>query len=295
MRLGSTTTFQLKRLALTLALLLASDLAVSQPPQPGGDASPVIKLSGRWVQLDNGSADFKLTRQMLAELPGYYEMNARLVPNEAIARLGVLPLTKLIEAYPLSGDADGLVLETLNKWESYLTVAYLTDRSSVILLYYNGEGPESGDWPAFGGDIEPLAPYYVFDPEKPIPTFTSSPQYGMIAATQITGIRASNTASRYRSYYSGPLAQISDLAETGREIFLQRCSTCHKGPGGVGGNVSGRPFQVLQAHAQYNAAYFESMVMNPKQYYPKSNMPKHEDFGAADIDALIAFLSESVD
>jgi cytochrome c2 len=280
---------------LLMSLFIAAYFVFGRSQLPAGDGQAVIRLSGQWAQLEDGSEAFQLTRQMLAELPGYYEMDARLVPNEAIAKLGVLPLAKLIEAYPLSGDTDGIVLETINNWESYLTVDYLTDRSSVILLYYNGEGAEAGNWPAFGGDIEPLAPFYVFDPEKPIPTFPTSPQYGMIAATQITGIRASNTAARYEPFYSGSLEEVSDRAFAGRKLYLQRCNSCHKGPGDVGGNVSERPFPVLQAHAQYNAAYFERVVINPKQFFPETSMPKHEDFEKADIEALIAFLSESAE
>ena len=282
-------------LALAVSLLMGISLTAEELPSAAEDRPPLIRLSGQWAQLEDDSASFELTRETLAALPGYYEMEAKLVPNVAIAKLGVLPLTKLIEAYPLSGDADGIVLETINKWESYLTVDYLTDRSSVILLYYNGEGPEAGNWPSFGGDIEPLAPFYVFDPEKPIPTFPTSPQYGMIAATQITGIRASNTEQRYKPFYSGSLEEISDLAQTGRKLFLQRCNSCHKGPGDVGGNVSGRPFPVLRAHAQYNADYFERIVMNPKQFFPETSMPKHEDFEKADLEALIAFISESAE
>ena len=50
------------------------------------------------------------------------------------------------------------------------------------------------------GDIEPLAPYYVFNPDRPIPTFPGSPNYGMINATLITGIRAVNTEDRYAAF-----------------------------------------------------------------------------------------------
>ena len=112
----------------------------------------------------------------------------------------------------------------------------------------------------------------------------------MINATQITGIRAVNTEDRYAAFF--PSTLLSDLAKAGRRLFLQRCNTCHQGPGGNGGNLSQRPFVILQTHARYNADYLKEMIINPKQFYPETHMPSHTDFDDQDLENLVQFLVE---
>ena len=117
-----------------------------------------------------------------------------------------------------------------------------------------------------------------------------APKYGMIAATQIKGIRAVNTEERYAATFA---TEHSLIGQKGRDLFLQRCNGCHLGPGSVGGNVALRPFQVLQAHANYNQDYFNSMVIDPDQFFPGTAMPGNPDFEPADLEALITFLQEA--
>lgn len=112
----------------------------------------------------------------------------------------------------------------------------------------------------------------------------------MIAATQIKGIRAVNTQNRYAPFFDRAL---SELAKHGRDLFLQRCNGCHKGPGSVGGNVSERPYEVLRAQASYNPDYFKRLVVNPDFAYPNTAMPTHDDFDKRDLEALVAFLRET--
>lgn len=251
-----------------------------------------IKLSGQF-EITREQHPIRITRQELAAIPGFKTIKETLIPRAEPAELGVLPLRSFIAHFPLADDADGLLLETLNGWESFLPVDYIEEKDSLLLLYFNGQGPESGAWPYFGGDIEPLAPYYVFDPGEPIPRFPDSPKYGMIAATQISGIRAVNTADRYAPFFESPMDQLSELAVHGRTLFMQRCNGCHKGPGNVGGNVANRPFAVLHAHAKLNADYFKRVVVDPKQFYPNTAMPKHSDFNDASLEALVAFFREA--
>ncbi|MEM1223099.1 MAG: cytochrome c [Verrucomicrobiota bacterium] len=274
------------------SLALISSVPASSTGDPNQEIP--IKLSGGW-SATQAEPVFEISRQDLAALDGYTTMTEKLVPGNEPAELGVLPLKSLLKAFPLSGDADGLLLETLNGWESFLTVDYIEQENSMLLLYYNSETPNEGNWPYFGGDVEPLAPYYVFDPRTPIPRFPTSPKYGMIGATQITGIRAVNTKKRYAPFFEPPMNQLSKIASTGRDIFLQRCNSCHKGPGDVGGNVSQRPFIILQTHAKYNVDYLTKLIGNPKQFYPDTSMPKHEDFGPEAYDALIAYFVESAE
>ncbi|MEM8868736.1 MAG: c-type cytochrome [Verrucomicrobiota bacterium] len=285
-------TMHFRSLLTVLSVILSLDLLAGSGVDPNVEVP--IKLSGDWAATQDKTTH-DISRETLASIDGYTTVTAELVPGTKPAELGVLPLSSLLKAFPLAGSADGLLLETQNEWESYLPLEYIVKENSMLLLYYNGVPPSAGSWPYFGGDIEPLAPYYVFDPTTPVPTFPTSPKYGMIGATQIIGIRAMNTQKRYAPFFDPPMDQLSESASVGRDIFLQRCNSCHKGPGNVGGDVSQRPFIILQTHAKYNAAYFTKVVTNPKQFYPDTSMPNHEDFRGEDFDALIAFLKESAE
>ena len=271
--------------ALMVAVLAIRAGMATEATDPRLEAD-TLELTGAFEATHQGNP-VTVTRDGLATLPGYREITARLLPGEPPTTLGVLPLSALLEAYPLAGEADGLVLETINLWESFITTEHIADHDSQLLLYYDGESPATGHWPAWGGDVEPLAPFYVFDADQPIPSFSDAPAYGMIAATQITRIRATRTAERYAEFFA---LELTPPADAGRSTFLKRCNSCHVGPGGTGGNVSGRPFAVLTALATHSPDYFRNLVANPKPFYPDTSMPKHTDFGAADYDALIAFL-----
>ncbi|MEM1436769.1 MAG: cytochrome c [Pseudomonadota bacterium] len=282
--------FQLLALMVLLAGFPETPTVLASDAADPRHVSDTLELVGDFAMLDGPAAALPLTRTELAALPGYVEISARLVPHEPDVTLGVLPLSALLTAFPLAPHADGLVLETLNRWESFLTVEHLREHDSQLLLYYAGEAPSSGSWPAWGGDVEPLAPFYVFDADQPIPSFPGSPAFGMIAATQITRIRATSVEHRYGAILK---LELSEVARAGRRLFLQRCNTCHRGLGGAGGNSSARPFAVLTALATYNPDYFRRLVADPKQVYPETSMPAHPDFADEEFAALIAFLSEA--
>lgn len=272
-----------------LLLFTAVEALPSTDPDDPRHHSDSLQLAGDFSALVGGDAPLTVTREALAALPGYREIMAQLLPQEPETTLGVLPLTALLEAYPLAEGADGLILETINHWESFVTVEHLTEEGSLLLLYYGGEAPSSGHWPAWGGDVEPLAPFYVFDPAAPMPSFKTSPAFGMIAATQITAIRATSVAARYGALLD---AELSAPAQAGRTLFLQRCNTCHRGPGGAGGNSSARPFALLTALANNSPDYFRRLVANAKAFYPNTSMPAHGDFGDGEYEALLAFFGE---
>jgi len=275
-----------------VTLLMAADALPAADPAEHGDPrhrSDSLQLAGDFAALAGEDEPLTVTRQALAALPGYREIDAQLLPQEPTVTLGVLPLEALLSAYPLADGADGLVLETINRWESFVTVEHLTAADSLLLLYYDGEAPSAGRWPAWGGDVEPLAPFYAFDPASPMPSFRTSPAYGMIAATQIIAIRATSVAARYGAMLD---AELSEPAQAGRALFLQRCNTCHQGPGGAGGNSSARPFALLTALATNSPDYFRRLVTNAKAFYPDTSMPAHGDFGDGEFEALLAFFGE---
>ncbi|MDQ8194398.1 c-type cytochrome [Coraliomargarita sp. SDUM461004] len=270
---------------LSFASQTVSHAALSLHSEEPKEAS--IYFSGDW-----GQSPGYLTRAELAAIEGYTTIRTEVFPGAAEADLGVLPLKSLIDVLGIGETCDGFVLECTDAWESFVTLEYIEANDPVMLLYYNGKSPEESEWPMFGGDIEALAPYYVFVVGD-MSGYEDAPKYGMISATQMNGIHATNTAKRYAPFYNAPMDKLSPMAQAGRDLFLQRCNVCHQGPGNVGGNVSQRPLIVLQGHATYNADYLAKMVVNPKQFYPNTIMPNHEDFDAEKLSKITAYLKET--
>ncbi len=272
---------------LTLVAQARSFAAVSLHGEAPAEAS--LYFSGAWGQ----SAGY-MTREELAAIDGYTTIRTAVFPGAEEADLGVLPLKSLIEVLGLGAECDGFVLECTDSWESFMPLQYIEANDPVLLLYYNGKSPEEAEWPMFGGDIEALAPYYVFivgDKSG----YVDAPKHGMVSATQMNGIKAVNTAERYAPFYDAPMNQLSTLAQGGRELFMQRCNVCHQGPGGVGGNVSQRPLMVLQGHAVYNEDYLRKMIVNPKNFYPNTIMPNHADFDDLKLAKIAAYLKETAE
>ncbi|WP_221033126.1 c-type cytochrome [Actomonas aquatica] len=282
--------FTVAGLALTLAGASAAraELTLSAEPQGKHD----LAFDGTWAAVPDGEVRYA-TRADLAALPGAKTVRDRPWATMPEADLTVVPISVLTAELGWEGDADGLVLTCEDRWESWLPNSLVEEREPYLLLYYNGNAPGEGDgWPIFNG-IEAMAPYYVFVSPADHPDFKDETPHGMISATQVVKISAANEEARYKPFYAGANAALSDTAKAGRTLFLANCNSCHQGPGMAGGNVSQRPFMVLQTHAKFNADYFRKMVTDPKQFYPETIMPRHPQFTDEDFAALIAFLSEA--
>ena len=269
---------------LLLGWIGCSKPSVLNEKAPVDDA---LYFSGGW-QVGEGY----LSRSEMAGLEFFRTIESEIVPGAGITELGVVSLKDLIAYLGMNSNRDGVVLECTDRWESFMEMSFILEHDPQLLLFYNGEDPSAGNWPMFGGNIEPLAPFYVFI-EGDMSGYVDAPRFGMISATQMSGIRAVNTGERYEPYFGGKMEQLSELAQAGRDLFLQRCSTCHQGPGGVGGNVSERPFLILQTHALYNAGYFKQVVADPKRVFPGTIMPRHSDLEAIHYERLLAFIRET--
>ena len=249
-----------------------------------------LALSGDWGAVPAGETRY-VTREALAALPGVKTVTDRVWPTADPVEMTILPLTVLWAALEPDADADGIVLTCGDRWESWMPLSLLEAKGPYLILYYDGRAPvDEGGWPAFLG-IEPMAPYYAFVSPTEHPDFVDATPFGMISATQIWEHTAANETERYAPFFTGGMAELAGPAAKGGELFLARCNNCHQGADEVGGNVSQRPFVILQAHATLNADYFVKMVTDPKQFYPETIMPRHLDLTAEDFDALIAFMA----
>ena len=87
------------------------------------------------------------------------------------------------------------------------------------------------------------------------------------------------------------VTSLSARAEAGREQWIHSCTSCHHGPGtSFGGTKADRPFEVLAAHAGYNAAYFKKYVRAPTSVMPGAKMQAHPDYTDEQLAEIIAFI-----
>jgi cytochrome c2 len=258
--------------------------------QPRRTQPDDLAFSGPFRGVPVGETRY-LSRASLLRVPGVTRLRAKLTPKLPEAELTVLPLPALLEALPIGGDADGLLLTCEDRWQSVLPLAFVRSHAPYLLLLYDGRTPAEG-WPKFS-DVEAFAPYYVDVDRAVHPAFDGIIDEGMISATQVIEIRAMNVSRHYAPFHAGALGQLSPQADAGRKIFIRACNNCHQGPGGVGGNTSQRPLAVLQAHATANEDYFRKLVRKPKDFFPNTVMPPHPHFGEEMFGHLIAFLRES--
>jgi len=266
------------------------DLPVSATPESADD----LIISDQWDCVLPGQKGY-VRRADLAKMPTAKTVTDRIWPSADAVEMTVVPVANVLEALGVPTGQDGMVLKCADRWESWLPFHLVEDYDPYLLIYYEGRSPtDTGGWPTFLG-IEDLAPYYVFVSPERFPEFVDNGPFGMISATQIVELDLAREAERYAPFFAGKLAGLSGPAAAGRELFLARCNTCHQGPGGVGGNVSQRPFIILQTHAVHNADHFRNVVADPKQFYPETIMPRHPDFEDEHYAALIAFITATVE
>ncbi len=256
-----------------------------------GPAPDELTLSGRFAGF---SPDEKrvVPRAALRALPGILHRREKPVAPLPEADLELLPIASLLAAYPLAEDADMLVLRANDRWRSYWTRDFMASHRPWLLLAIDGRTPAEG-WPRIAAHEEALAPYHagVSKADAPEGWDGFTPAHGMADSTQVVEILAVNEKAHFAPYFSGPLENPPEPVAEGRALFMRNCMTCHEGPGGIGGNLSRRPFMILQIHAAHNAPYLRQFVSNPTSVMPATIMPPHSWFEDRHFDALIAFLT----
>lgn len=255
-----------------------------------GPAPDELVLSGAFADLAPGEKR-TLTRATLRALPGVVTRRERPIPGMDVADLEVLPITALLRAHPLAANADMLVVRANDRWKSYWSRDFIAAREPWLLVAKDGKTPAEG-WSVIKEFQEPLAPYLgsASAPADGAAWDGYTPAHGMASSSQVVELIAVNEADHFKPYHAGPLEKPAPPVGAGRALFMRNCMNCHQGPGGLGGNLSRRPFMILQTHAAYNADYLRQFVANPKKFMPETIMPAHPQFTPADYAALIAFL-----
>ena len=112
---------------LALAAVFSLPIHAAQESTADDLVADDIYLAGGFVAATD--EPFVLNRSALIALPGFDQIKAKIVPGNDPATLGVIPFSKLLQTFPLADGYDGLVLETHNGWESFLTVDYLNKKT----------------------------------------------------------------------------------------------------------------------------------------------------------------------
>jgi mono/diheme cytochrome c family protein len=277
--------------------LVAALAAGCSPARAAGDtyadgpAPDELTLSGAFAGIAPGEK-LVVKRSELRALSGVRHRREHPVPPLPEADLEQLPFSALLAAHPLAPGANMLVLRSNDRWKSFWTSAFIASHQPWLLLAIDNKTPAEG-WPRIADHEEALAPYHagVSKADAPPGWDGYTPAHAMADATQVVEITAVNEAEYFAPFFSGALASPSPQVAEGRRLFMANCITCHQGPGGVGGNLSRRPFMILQMHATHNADYLRKFITNPRQFMPATIMPPHPKFGDKEHAALRAFLS----
>lgn len=249
---------------------LATDLAVT------GKLTGVPKGEIRYVRW----ADLRALPTTKIKLEGEFMSGEQEVT--------ALWLADLWAALPHTTDADTFLATCKDGYASVYRSAFIKAYRPIVVLEINGQGPES--WPPPGLKFNP-GPYVITVATGIVPGVATLLDAGHKKPWGTMTLEVATYIERYHDAYSGKWAALSDRAEAGREIWINSCASCHHGPGSTfGGTKSDRPFEVLAAHAGYNAAYFKKYVRAPKTAMPGATMEAHPHYTDAQLAELIAFI-----
>ena len=126
------------------------------------------------------------------------------------------------------------------------------------------------------------------DGEYPAPRYSGHKQPWGVESIELVAFD-----SYFSVFFDGNLAELSTLEAHGKQLWMESCMSCHIGPdNATGGTKSGRPFQLITAHAD-ESRFFKRFIRNPKGFNPAAVMEAKPDFSDEEVVALTAFLAKS--
>ena len=215
------------------------------------------------------------------------KLDGEFVPGEQ--EVTAVWLADLWAALPKADGADVLLATCTDGYASIYRPDFIKTYRPILILEINGNGPEK--WPPPGMKFNP-GPYVITVSKAIVPAVSEILDVGHKRPWGVTTIEIGTYAERYAGAMTGKWAGLSARAEAGRETWVNSCASCHVGPDKIfGGTKGGRPFEVLAAHATYNAEYFKKYVRAPKSVNPGATMEAHPHYTDAQLAELIAFIS----
>jgi cytochrome c2 len=203
--------------------------------------------------------------------------------------LTVVFLDDLWKALPAAPGADALLATCADGYASVFTSVFISRYRPFLVLEINGKGPK--DWPPPGLAFNP-GPYVVAVSSDLVPEAARLRDLRHKKPWGVTALEVASYAERFKPAYTGKWASLSPSARDGRDIWVNACASCHQGPSGVfGGTKSGKPFQVIEAYAGHDRAYFMKYVRDPKSLVPCAKMEAHPGYTDAELSGLLEFVT----
>jgi hypothetical protein len=247
-----------------------------------------LALTGRMAGVPVGEKRYVRWTDLRALPTTKLRLDGEFVPGEQ--EVTVVFLSDLWTALPRGPGADTLLATCASDgYASIYRERFIADYRPFLVLEINGQGPEK--WPPAGLTFNP-GPYVISISPGVVPAVGTLLDAGHKKPWGVTTLELANFAERDRDSFSGRWAALSPRAAAGREIWINSCASCHRGPGTTfGGTKSDRPFEVLAAHAMYNRDYFKKYVRAPQSLMAGAKMEAHPHYTDAQLDALMAFIT----
>lgn len=272
---------------LGLASAATPEAAAALPLHEAAAGPHDLALSGRLEGI--GAEETRWVRWAdLRALPTReIEVEGEFVPGPQ--RVTVVFLDEVLKNLPVAAEADTVLADCTDGYASIFTREFIAKWRPFLVLEINGAGPEA--WPPAGLKFNP-GPFVISVSDVVAPGVGALLDVSHKRPWGVNRLRFVREREEFAPFASGPWASLSPAALRGRELWVNSCYSCHKGPGEqVGGTKGGRPFAVIQAYAQHNAAYFRRYVRDPKGLNPSAKMEPHPHYTDAQLAELIAFVT----
>jgi hypothetical protein len=245
-----------------------------------------LALTGKLAGVPEGVSRYVRWPDLRALPTSKLTMNGEFIdgPQE----LTVVFLDDLWKALPVEPGADCVLATCADGYASVFTSDFISRYRPFLVLEINGKGPK--DWPPPGLDFNP-GPFVITVSDRLVPSVALFRDLEHKKPWGVTTLEIASFTERYRPIFTGRWASLSAAARDGRDIWINSCACCHKGPGGkFGGTKANRPFEVLAAYAGYDRAFFTKYVRDPKSLVPCAKMEPHPNYTDEDLADLIAFI-----
>lgn len=246
-----------------------------------------LEVSGRLVGVPAGEARFVAREDM--ETLGTETLRVAGIFGPGERELKVIWLEEVWAALPRENEADVLLAYCRDGYLAVYREDFIAAYRPFVILEIDGRGPDR--WPPEGLKLNP-APWVIAVSGAVVPRVADLLDAGHKQPWGVMSIQVGRYAEVFEAIYTGRWSRLSLSAEAGREIWVNACTNCHTGPGGmIGGTKANRPFEVLAAQAGYNRDYFKAYVRNPQGTMPEAKMEAHPHYTDAQLEALIAFIT----
>ncbi len=277
------------RVATVVALLLLAGTGSARALELHAErSSPYdLGLTGRLADAPAGATLYARWPDLRALPTSKLTMNGEFVdgPQE----LTVVFLDDLWNALPIGAGADCLLATCADGYASVFTSDFISKYRPFLVLEINGKGPKN--WPPPGLDFNP-GPFVITVSDRLVPSVAIFRDVEHKKPWGVTTLEIASYAEHYKPIYTGRWSSPSAAARDGRDIWINSCACCHRGPGGTfGGTKANRPFEAIAAYAGYDRSFFTRYVRDPKSLMPCAKMEPHPNYTDDDLSDLIAFMT----